>query len=195
MEKNYLNDSGKLLVIGGSAGSLEVLLQVLPEIDSIGGLTIVIVLHRRNSDDNMLEELLRMKTSLSIREIEDKTDLKPGHVYMAPANYHLLFENNRTFSLDVSEKVNFSRPSIDVALESAADIYGSGLIAVLLSGANADGSQGLKAVRAKGGTVIIQLPDSAEVPFMPAAALKAVQADFVFSPTEITSFISRLARG
>lgn len=194
MEENQLNLLKKVVVIGGSAGSLEVILQVLPKLENIDPIAIILILHRRNSDDNVLEELLRMKSGLNVNEVEDKTPLKPGRVYVAPADYHLLVETNMRFSLDVSEKVNYSRPSIDVGFESAADVFGSKLIAILLSGANSDGTQGLIAVKKMGGITIIQSPESAEVPYMPAFAITNVVADYILSPVEIAIFIKDLVQ-
>lgn len=192
MEENKLNSLAKVVIIGGSAGSLEVLLQVLPALQSIESLVIVLIVHRRNSDDNFLEELIRMKSGLKVKEVEDKTPIKVGHVYVAPADYHLLIEDNFSFSLDVSEKVNYSRPSIDVGFESAADIFGTKLVAILLSGANNDGTNGLLAVKQTGGTVIVQKPETADVPYMPAYAIKNLEADYILSPTEIAEFIKGL---
>lgn len=193
MEKNQLIPK-KIIVIGGSAGSLDVLLQVLPKLKSLDALVLVIVLHRRNSDDHVLEQLLRMKSGLKVVEIEDKTPLISGQVYVAPADYHLLFESDYLFSLDVSEKVHYSRPSIDVAFESAADAYEEKVVALLLSGANADGTEGLLAVKRKGGTVIIQSPETADVPYMPEFALRYANPDHTFTPTEMTAFIKNLVK-
>jgi len=149
-------------------------------------------LHRRNSDDNILEDLFRMKSSLQVKEIEDKTLLKPGRIHVAPADYHLLFEANHLLSLDVSEKLHYSRPSIDITFESAAETFGSKVVAILLSGANADGTAGLLSVKQNGGIVVIQSPQTADVPYMPAFALDHVPVDHVFAPIEIAAFINRL---
>ncbi|MDI1318404.1 chemotaxis protein CheB [Flavobacterium sp.] len=192
MEENKLNPHAKVVIVGGSAGSLEVLLQVLPKLQNIESLVILLIVHRRNSDDNFLEELIRMKSGLKVKEVEDKTPIKVGHVYVAPADYHLLIENNLSFSLDVSEKVNYSRPSIDVGFESAADVFGTKLVAILLSGANNDGTNGLLAVKENGGIVIIQKPETAEVPYMPAHAIKNLDADYILSANEIAVFIKGL---
>lgn len=189
MEKNHVKPFEKLVVIGGSAGSLEVLLGVLPKLGDISSVAIVIVLHRRNSDDNVLEELLRMKSGLKIKEIEDKTLLKPDRVHVAPADYHLLFETDQTLSLDISEKVNYSRPSIDIAFESASEAYGKNVVGILLSGANSDGTDGLLSIRKNGGTVVIQSPDTADVPYMPAHAIDHVVADHILNPDQIAVLI------
>jgi len=192
MEENKVTNLEKVIIIGGSAGSLDVLLNVLPLLTHIEKIAIVIVLHRKNSDDNVLEELLRMKCTHAVKEIEDKTKLRPGRIHVAPADYHLLFESDQFFSLDVSEKIHYSRPSIDIAFLSAAEIYGNKLLAILLSGANADGTDGLRAVKENNGTVVIQSPETADVPYMPEYALKHVTANFVLSPAEIVSLINTL---
>lgn len=179
----------KVVVIGGSAGSLEVLLKILPRIVIVPDFAIVIVLHRKNSEDNTLEELIALKTMIPVVEVEDKTPLLPGAIYIAPSDYHLLFEKDGTLSLDISEKINYSRPSIDLAFESSADAYGPSLVGILLSGANADGTAGLKAIKAFGGITIVQHPETAEMPFMPRNAIVQASPDHVFEVNEILEFI------
>lgn len=193
MEEEKLIVPTKIVVIGGSAGSLEVLLRLLPALRSIASIALVIVLHRRNSDDHVLEELLRMKSGLPVVEIEDKTPLLAGMIHVAPADYHLLFEAASSFSLDVSEKVHYSRPSIDVAFESAAEVWGDRVVAVLLSGANADGTQGLMTVEKLGGTTVVQSPETAEVAYMPNFALQHLTPDFILAPSALAAFIDGLA--
>ncbi|HOZ76036.1 MAG TPA: chemotaxis protein CheB [Flavobacterium sp.] len=195
MEENQLSAPRYVVVIGGSAGSLDVLLQVLPLLENIEKIAIVIVVHRKNSDDNILEELLRMKSGLHVKEIEDKTLLKAGRIHVAPADYHLLFEKDQSLALDVSEKVQYSRPSIDIAFESAAEAFGQKVIAVLLSGANSDGTDGLLAVKKLGGIVVIQSPVTADVPYMPAFALTHLVPDHVLAPIAIADFINGLNGG
>lgn len=188
MEKDKI--SIKLVLIGGSAGSIEVLMKVLPELRAIPDYALIIVLHRKAGDDMMLEELVSMKTELPVIEMEDKILLKPGCVYVAPADYHLLFESDNTLSLDISEKVNYSRPSIDVAFESAAQVYGPNLTCILLSGANADGTQGLLAVHEYGGCIIIQAPHTAGMPFMPENALANVTPHHIMDAQQIVQFLN-----
>ncbi|WP_290838554.1 chemotaxis protein CheB [Flavobacterium sp.] len=182
----------KILLVGGSAGSLDVLMKVLPELSRDLAFIVVLVLHRKNTDDSTLEELIAMKSTLPVREVEDKVELVPGNVYIAPSDYHLLFEKNGLLSLDASEKVNYSRPSIDVIFESAADVYGEMAIAVLLSGSNADGTDGLKAISEAGGVTIVQSPESAGMSFMPKSALDAVKIDYVLEPEEMAAFLNRI---
>lgn len=182
------------LVIGGSAGSLEVLLKVLPGLQSPLPFPIIIVLHRKSGKDNILTDLLAAKTSLKVKEIEEKEPIRPSTVYIAPPNYHLLMERDRTFSLDASEKVNFSRPSLDVSFESAADTYRDRLVCLLLSGANGDGAVGLQKVKNKGGAVLVQEPGSAVVSYMPAFALAQVGADAILRPSEMAAYVNNLAK-
>lgn len=192
MEKNPLVENYKILLIGGSAGSLEVLVRILPTLPEIQNIAIVIVVHRKNAEDSTLEELIALKSQTPVVETEDKVSLLPGYIYIAPSDYHLLFEKNYTISLDTSEKINYSRPSIDVAFESAADAHGNLVVAILLSGANADGTQGLKAIKEANGIVVIQKPETAEMAFMPQHAIENLQPDYVLSIQEIRDFIIQL---
>ncbi|WP_353720411.1 chemotaxis protein CheB [Dyadobacter sp. 676] len=192
MEENQLKNTCELLLIGGSAGSLEVLFKLLPLLRAGLGFPVVLVLHRRNSADSSLSDLLASKTPNPTREVEDKDPVIPGTIYLAPADYHLLIEHERTFSLDYSEKIHFSRPSIDVTFESAAEVYGSRLVAILLSGANEDGSEGLAAVKQAGGITAVQNPDTAQMPFMPHYAMTHLHVDYVFDTIQMASFINEL---
>jgi len=180
----------KLIVIGGSAGSLEVILQILPALNPNLNVPVIIVIHRRNSYKSLLATLLSTKTGLKVKEAEEKENILPGNIYLAPADYHLLIEKNFTFSLDLSEKVNYSRPSIDVTFECAAEAYGSNILCILLSGANSDGVEGLKTVKENGGIAAIQDPATAEVSFMPLQALQHVAIDHIFKVAEIAHFIN-----
>ena len=181
--------AGKVVIIGGSAGSLEVLLKILPGLTAIPSFALVIVLHRKSGEDATLEELIAVKTAIPVKEVEDKVLLEAGYIYIAPADYHLLFEKNGELSLDISEKVHYSRPNIDVSFESAADAYGQAVTAILLSGANADGTHGLKIVKEAGGATVVQKPESAEVPFMPANAIENMQVDYILDAEALLAFI------
>jgi len=182
----------KVVIIGGSAGSLQALLQILPFIEIPISFAIVIVVHRKQSDEQTLEALLALKSQVKVKDVEDKVALKPGFIYVAPSNYHLLFEKDGTLSLDTSEKINYSRPSIDVSFECAAEIYGSHLIGILLSGSNSDGTVGLKAIKAEGGITVVQNPTSAEMPFMPNNAILHASPDYILSIEEILKFIQEI---
>lgn len=192
MEESKIISGCKALLIGGSAGSLEVLIEVLPKLEQLNSFALIIVLHRKSGEDNLLENLISIKTAIPIMEVEDKVPVEPGYIYIAPSDYHLLFEKDETISLDTSEKVNYSRPSIDVAFESAADIYGPSLAAILLSGANADGTAGLKAIKEAGGVTVVQKPDSAEVAYMPGYAIENMSPDLVLDIKQILEFVKNI---
>lgn len=182
----------KLLVIGGSAGSLQVLMQLLPALPSTWPLSMIIVLHRGTDNDSFLSELLACKTSLRVKDVEDKDVLLPGCVYVAPGDYHVLIEPDGTLTLDASEKVNYSRPSIDVTFMSAAEVYGNRLCCMLLSGANVDGTEGLQRVRELGGITVVQDPETADIAFMPKHAINIVKVDKVLDVNGIISFVKML---
>jgi len=190
MEEDKIISNCKVVIIGGSAGSLNALMQILPELPKLNNFAIVIVLHRKSTDDQTLEELLSLKANITVKPVEDKVPLLPGFIYVAPSNYHLLFEKNETLSLDISEKINYSRPSIDVSFESAAEIFGSSLTGILLSGSNTDGTQGLKAIQAEKGTIVVQNPTVAEMPFMPHNAILNTTPDFVLTNQEILRLLT-----
>lgn len=192
MEKDILKDMEKMVVIGGSAGSLKVILHILSELKTWLEIPVVIVLHRKNDFQSNLAELLASKTGMKVKEAEDKEAIKPGIVYLAPADYHLLVEKDHTFSLDDSEKINYSRPSIDVTFQTAADAYGAGLTGLLLSGANADGVDGLIEIKACKGTIAVQDPATAQVPYMPQQALDRMQVDRILKIEEMASLINEL---
>ncbi len=182
----------KVLLIGGSAGSLDVLMRVIPALPVLRSVAMVIVLHRKNNDDSLLEELIAIKSKTPVRDTEDKAPLQPGFVYIAPADYHLLFETNGLLSLDDSEKVNYSRPSIDVSFESAAVAYGAKTIGILLSGANNDGTHGLQAIQLAGGVVVVQKPESAEMAYMPEHAIAHTSPDYILDAAQMVALIQSI---
>ncbi|NMH28019.1 chemotaxis protein CheB [Flavobacterium silvaticum] len=186
MEKAAL----KLVVIGGSAGSVDVIMRIVPFLPSDPDFSIVLVLHRKSSDDTTLEDVVSIKSAMKVIPVEDKTMLETGAIFIAPSDYHLLFEPTGELSLDVSEKINYSRPSIDVSFESAAAIYKNRLTAILLTGANSDGTAGLISVKENDGFVIIQDPESADIPFMPANALENMTPDLVLDVDGIVNFLN-----
>lgn len=192
MEKNKIIDHCKVVIIGGSAGSLQALLQILPFIESPISFAIVIVVHRKNTDEQTLEDLIALRSNIKVKIVEDKVKLQIGFIFIAPSNYHLLFEKDETLSLDTSEKINYSRPSIDVSFESAAEIFGPELIGILLSGSNSDGTLGLKAIQAAGGLIVVQNPLSAEMSFMPNNAILHTTPDFILKTEEILELIKEI---
>ena len=192
MEKSNSVKNIKALVIGGSAGSLGVILQLLPQLRTDLPVAIIIVLHRNQTSESLLTAVLASKTSIPVSEAEEKEPILTGHIYVAPSNYHLLIEQDHTFSLDDSEKINFSRPSIDITFESAAMAYGPGLSCLLLSGSNADGTNGLRKVVEHKGYALVQTPSSAEFTFMPANAVSAVKMLLQLHPADMAQFINNL---
>ncbi|MBC8035020.1 MAG: chemotaxis protein CheB [Chitinophagaceae bacterium] len=189
MEKNSIAPF-PLIVVGGSAGSLEVILSFLPLLRKDLKVAILIVLHRSSDPDPVLQSLLSSKTSIAVKEAEEKELLMKGVIYIAPADYHLLIEKDFTFSLDYSEKVNYSRPSIDVTFEIAAEVFKERTTGILLSGANTDGTEGLMAVKATGGTTVVQDPSTASVPYMPQYAVSHAPVDHVLKAADIAAFIN-----
>ena len=184
----------KLLVIGGSAGSLQVVLSLLGVIGEDFPLPVLIVLHRNGGFESSLEELFSSRTHLPIKEVEEKDPLRAGTIYLCPADYHVLLEKDHSFSLDYSERVHFSRPSIDVTFRSAADVFGPGLICLLLSGANADGAEGMQYVQERGGLTVVQDPATADVPYMPQQVISRMKVDFIVAADEIPAFVHGLGR-
>lgn len=189
---NRENIKTELIVIGGSAGSLQVILEMIKKLDDKIAVPILLVLHRKAHSNNILQALLQQLTPLEVIEIDDKTEIESNKIYITPADYHLLFEDKKTMSLDSSEKMNYSRPSIDVTFKSAAEIYQENLIGVLLSGANADGVEGLSYIKKNSGKVWIQDPETAEVDYMPRHAVEEVEYDMIIKPEELPTYINQL---
>ena len=184
----------KIVVIGASTGgtkAIKTLLSVLPlKMD----LSIIIVMHRHKDTDGYLEQSLKNKCKIHVKQADEKEKIEMGVVYVAPPNYHLLIEDDGTFSMSVEGVVNNARPSVDVFFESAAEVYGEGLIGVILTGANRDGSQGLKKIKEAGGLVIVQTPETSEVADMPKAAIASVKPDHVLPLEEIGSLLRSISK-
>ena len=181
----------ELVVIGTSWGGLHALRRVLGGLPAKFDVPVVVVQHRHRDSDHLLVSLLQDHTALNVTEVEDKTELVPGGVYVAPAEYHVLVEIGH-LALSTEEPVRYSRPSIDVTFESAADSYGSRTIGVIMTGANDDGARGLKRIVDRGGAAIVQDPSTAESAVMPAAALKFVPDAKVATIEEIGGIIGKL---
>ena len=184
-----MNNDFRVGMVGGSAGSLEVIIKMLGSLVN-NRLAILLIVHRKGSIHSSLASLLDMKTAVIVKEAEEKEFIKPGYVYIAPADYHLLIERNGSMSLDYSEKVNFSRPSIDVSFECAADVFGDRVIGILLSGGNADGVEGLKSIRKAGGICVVQDPGTALVSYMPQHAINEIEPDKILNGAEIADFLN-----
>lgn len=173
MSELSTHDPLRAIVIGASAGAVDALLHLLPPLPADYPLALMIVVHLHPDSDSTLVTLLAARSQIVVKEAEDKEPIRPGIAYLAPPNYHLLIEQDGRLSLSSEEPVLFSRPSIDVLFESAADAYGDAVAGVILTGANSDGSEGLRAICAAGGRAFVQLPEEAEADTMPRAALSA----------------------
>ena len=177
------------IVIGASAGGLYVMISILKVLPANFGIPIIVVQHRSKDERTLLEEVLQQKCKVTIKQADEKEMIQPGTVYFAPPDYHLLIENDGSFSLSCDAPVNYSRPSIDVLFETAADVYKHRLLAIILTGANKDGSYGIKKIAQLGGTTIAQSPETADYPEMPKAAINTGYVQQVLKPEAIGYFL------
>jgi two-component system chemotaxis response regulator CheB len=182
----------KAVVIGASAGAVQALQAILPALPADYRLPVLIVVHVPSSRDNMLVPLLQTRCQMAVKEADDKEPVVGGVIYFAPSDYHLLVETDESLALSTDEAVNYSRPSIDVLFESAADAYGEALVGVILTGANHDGAAGLKAIAAAGGLAIVEDPAGSYATAMPLAALEACPSATVMNLDAIASYLSSL---
>lgn len=182
------------VVIGASSGALEALSLILPSLPRQYGLPVIVVVHIPPDKKSVLAELFDEKCDIRVVEAEDKAPLLAGTAYFAPPGYHLLVEMDKSLALSTDHPVLFSRPSVDVLFESAADAYGEALIAIVLTGANHDGAHGLKCVIEAGGRAIVQQPDEAFSPMMPEAAIALCPAADVLSLAEISLYLQRIEK-
>ena len=192
MAENQVTAGRRLIVIGGSSGSLDALLVMLPKLRPDFNIPILLVLHRGVSADNGLAELFAANTSLHVKEADEKDQLHAGWIYLAPPDYHVLLETDGSLSLDASEKIHYSRPSIDVSLTSAVQVYQDNCIGVLLSGANADGAAAMNLIAVAGGVTIVQDPASAIVSYMPEQAIAQSIIHHVLFPAAIADLLNTL---
>jgi two-component system, chemotaxis family, protein-glutamate methylesterase/glutaminase len=181
-----------LVVVGGSWGGMRAVEALLGGLGDETPAAVVVALHRAADEESRLARLLQRYTALRVREAEDKDELRPGHVYLAPADYHTLVEADGRIALSTEERVRYARPSIDVLFRSAADAYRDRCVGVVLSGANEDGADGLKRIKELGGVAVVQEPESAERSEMPAAAIAASEVDVVLPVDEIGRFLRSL---
>lgn len=174
-----------MLLLGGSAGSFKPIYNSVKIFPSTLNKAVLIIIHRKKNFFSEIEKLFTDNSRMLIREVSDKDVINKKTIYLAPANYHTLIEKDKSFSLDVSEDVWYSRPSIDVAFESASEIYKDRCAAVLFSGANQDGADGLLKLRNNGALTIVQDPAEAEMPEMPNAALAINAAQYILKTKDI----------
>ena len=182
----------ELLIIGGSVGSTEILMDFIPKLPGNFQLAVVIVVHRKGSVNNLLSKILDEKAVIRVKEVDEKERIEVGTVYVAPGDYHLLIERDKTFSLDSSEKIINCRPSIDLAFQQAAGVYKNRLIGILLTGANKDGAEGLKCIANSGGVTIVQDPQEAEVNIMPQAACELFEPSMVLTAAQLLGLFSNI---
>lgn len=184
----------QVVVIGGSAGVVEALRVLLRQLPPQVGWPVVVVQHLHRWQENRLTAVYQSHSALPVLEAEDKMPICPNHVYMAPPNYHLLINDDKTFALSVDPKVNFARPAIDVLFESAADVYATAVVGVLLTGANHDGVAGLQRIQQAGGLVIVQDPTTAVAKTMPQTALNSMTVDHQLTVPHIGQYLASLAQ-
>ncbi|AZG36277.1 MULTISPECIES: chemotaxis protein CheB [Shewanella] len=182
----------RAVVIGASAGGLAAVGAILAELKSTFCIPILLAQHISPHVESHLATHFAAKTALAVKEAEDKDPIKRGSLYIAPSNYHLLVGFDGCTALSIDPPVNYSRPSIDVLFESAADYFGNELIGIILSGANSDGAAGLKKIKQRGGLTVVQSLDSAEVKTMPQAAIEAANADHILSLKDIGHFLNTI---
>jgi two-component system chemotaxis response regulator CheB len=182
----------KAVVIGGSAGSFQVITRILMSLPKNFPIPVLLCLHRLKHIRSGFVEALSIKSGIPIIEPYDKDNIKPGIGYLAPSNYHMYIELNKRIALSTEEPVNHSRPSIDLTFETAAQAYRDKLIGIILSGANRDGAYGLKKVKQHGGVAIVQDPNECQVKTMTEASLKLTAVDHIFTTQQIINFLSNL---
>ncbi|MVX65513.1 chemotaxis protein CheB [Clostridium chromiireducens] len=182
----------RAIVIGASAGGMDAIKEILIAIPRNFAVPLIIVQHLNSHSNGYIVRYLKELCKINVKEADEKESILPGNVYIAPPNYHLLIEKDETLSLTVDNKENYSRPSIDVLFESAAEVYRYELIGIILTGANKDGSNGLRRIKELGGTTIVQDPDTAEVYFMPKSAISTTEVDYILTLDKINAKIIEL---
>ncbi|TWI96738.1 two-component system chemotaxis response regulator CheB [Mucilaginibacter frigoritolerans] len=183
--------NSEILLLGGSAGSFKLLFHLVQTLPSNLNKTVLIVMHRKRNFLSEVEKLFAENASMLLREISDKDKINRNTIYIVPANYHTLIEKDYSFALDVSEALWYSKPSIDVTFESASEVYNDRCTAVLFSGANQDGAQGLLKLRNAGSLTIAQSPEDAIMPEMPQAAIDLNAVDYVLTAKEIYELLKK----
>ena len=183
----------ELIAVGTSVGGLHALIALLGDLPATFHLPIVVVQHRTPDTKSGLAELLQSHLHLTVVEADDKEAIEAGHVYLAPPDYHLLIEPDRTLALSTEGPVHYARPSIDVLFESAADVYRDALLGVILTGASSDGVKGAQRLKQWGGCLMVQDPATAESAVLPGAVLEAVEADDVLPLDRLAADLRRLA--
>ncbi|MDC7241835.1 MAG: chemotaxis protein CheB [Spirochaetales bacterium] len=180
----------RAVVIGTSAGGLNALSRIIPELDKDFPAPLILVQHMSPDGSNYTVSLLDRQSELTVKEADEKEIPKAGTIYVAPPNYHLLVERDGTLELSVDPRINYSRPSIDVLFETAAEAWGEELLGIVLTGANSDGSKGAEKILAMGGRVLVQAPETADAAAMPEAAIKRCKKAEVIPLEEIALWLN-----
>ncbi len=180
------------IVIGASAGGLKALKTIVKDLPVSFQLPLLIVQHMSPQSDSFMARYLNQLTHLQVKEADEKEPVRPGHIYIAPPNFHLLVEENHTLSLTVDEKVNYARPSIDVLFETASIAWKQRLAGIVLTGANSDGARGVCSIKARGGLTVAQSPQTADSAEMPAAAIETGCIDHIIDLGNIAKFLNQL---
>lgn len=192
MSAAALRERVDAIVIGASAGGVEALSVLLPALPASLRAAVFVVIHLPRERPSLLVDIFAPKCALPVREASDKEPVQNGTVYFAPPNYHLLIDAGPSLSLSADALVNYSRPSIDVLFESAADVYAPRLMGIILTGGNHDGAAGLDAIRRTGGISVVQQPETAQTALMPESALQRGPADHVLDLPGIAALLSAL---
>ncbi|WP_114765769.1 chemotaxis protein CheB [Vibrio rhodolitus] len=182
----------RAVVIGASAGGLAAMECVLRELSPSFCLPILLVQHISPNVESYLANHFENRSQLNVKEGEDKEPIRRGNLYIAPPNYHMMVEVDGSIALSIDAPVNYSRPSIDVLFETAADYFGHELVGVVLTGANSDGAKGLQRIKQKGGIAVVQSVESAEAQAMPQAAIDAVDVDHIVPLDQMGKFLNSI---
>lgn len=180
---------GRAVFIGGSWGGLEASSRVLAPLTRFLSAPVFLVLHQRQSSDSRLAWLLRHRTGLRVCDPEDRNPIEQGHLYVAPPGYHMLVDQDREIAFSMGPAVHFSRPSIDETFFSGGYVYGKDAVAVILTGANEDGAEGIRYISRRGGITIAQTPETAEAGLMPRAAIDTGHVQHVLDVDDIAGFL------
>jgi len=188
-DSTYIQPSFTAIVIGVSAGGLHALIHILEDLLPDFPIPIIVVQHRGKDYKELLEQVLQTKCLLKVKQADEKEKIEAGYIYTAPANYHLLIELDKTFSLTSDVYVKYSRPSINLLFETAAEVYKKDVLGIILTGASSDGSEGLLEIKRNGGYTIAQNPESAEYPYMPQSAIAIGAVEIILSLDDIKHYL------
>lgn len=182
----------EMVVIGTSSGGVEALMKILPHFKRPSPLAVALVIHLPSDGKNLIPSLMKADCDFNVKEAIPGETITSETIYVAPPDYHLSLEPNKTLSLSSEGTCNFSRPSIDILFDSAAYSYPKKALGILLTGSNHDGAEGLRTIHEQGGVTVVQNPAGLEFPMMPQSALKLFKPNYVMTLDEISSLISNI---